>query len=212
MKKLFILLIIVGAAYTYKPGLFSFSFNTAKGAFDEQGKPLAMVFVHDKCGKACDDALKLLKKRRIKYSLYPLDNNDANMALWKEYGSVNSFPNIIVGNERVYGSYKGQIVSALAVNYGKQVLTSTEKHYMKKHFNSDGSDRLVMYSTSWCPYCKKMREALNENNRGFLEIDVEKSSSRKSMITTLNISGYPLMYYGYKRIGSPSPKEILALY
>lgn len=212
MKKLFILLIIVGVACTYKLGLFSFSFNTTKGAFDEQGNPLALVFVHDKCGEPCVDAVKLLKQRRINYSLYPLDNNDANMALWKEYGSVNSFPNIIVGDERIYGSYKGQIVSALAVNYGKQVLTSTEKLYMKKHFNADGSDRVVMYGASWCPYCKKMREALNENNRDFLEIDVEKSASRKSMTTTLNISGYPLMYYGYKRLGSPRPKEILALY
>lgn len=212
MKKLFILLIIVGAAYTYKPELFSFSFNADKGSFDEQGKPLAVVFITDNCGKPCDDTLKFLKKRRINYSLYPLDNNDANIALWKEYGSVNSFPNIIVGNERVYGSYKGQIISALAVNYGNKVLTSTEKHYMKKHFNGDSSDQLVMYSASWCPYCKKMREALNEKNRDFLEIDVEKSSLRKSMTTTLNISGYPLMYYGYKRLGSPKPKEILALF
>jgi len=132
--------------------------------------------------------------------------------LWKEYGGVNSFPNIVVGDERAYGSYKSMIVSALAVNYGESVLTSTEKSYMKKHFNDDGSKRLVMYGASWCPHCKKMREALNENDIDYLEIDVEKSSKRKSMTSTLDIGGYPVMYLGYKRIGSPRPRDVVALF
>lgn len=212
MKKLIILVLMIGAAYAYRPNLFSFSFFDGKGAFDEQGNPLALVFVHDKCGAPCSDAQKFLKKRRIEYSLYPLDNNDANHALWKEYGAVNSFPNVIVGDERVYGSYKSKIVSALALNYGEGVLTSSEKHYMKKHFNDDGSNRLVLYGASWCGYCKKMREALREKNIDFLDIDVEKSSTRKSMTSTLEITGYPLMYYGYKRMEGPQPKDVLALF
>ena len=121
MKQLIVLALIVGSVYAYKPDLFIFPFGADKGAYDEQGNPLTLVFVHDKCGKPCGDALKLLKKRRIDYSLYPLDNNDVNTDLWKEYGAVNSFPNIIVGDERVYGSYKSQIASALALNYGKKV-------------------------------------------------------------------------------------------
>lgn len=210
MKILIVLSLFIGAVYSFKPELFSFM--NEKGAFDEQGIPLTMVFVHDKCGKPCDDALRLLKKRRIDYSLLPLDNNDTNQALWKEYGGVNSFPNIIVGNERAYGSYKGKIVSALAMNYGDKILTSTEKSYMKKHFHSDGSKRLVMYGASWCPNCKKMRTALNDNNIDFLEIDVEKSSKSKSMTSTLDITGYPVMYYGYKRIGAPRPGDVVALF
>ncbi|MCK5002462.1 MAG: hypothetical protein KAS57_05530 [Gammaproteobacteria bacterium] len=210
MKILIVLAVLIGAAYNLKPELFSFM--NKKGAFDEQGNPLTMVFVHNKCGKPCKDAVKILKKRRINYSIFPLDNNDANQALWKEYGAVNSFPNIIVGDERVYGSYKSQIVSALAVNYGKSVLTSSENSYMKKHFYDDGTKRLVMYGADWCPHCKKMRTALNDNNIDFFEIDVEKSSKRKSMTSTLDITGYPVMYYGYKRIGSPKPSEVVALF
>ncbi|MDH5611860.1 MAG: thioredoxin domain-containing protein [Gammaproteobacteria bacterium] len=212
MKKLIILVLMIAAAYAYKPDLFSFSLVTGKGAFDEQGNPETLVFVHDKCGAPCADTVKFLNKRRIDYSVYPLDNNDANQALWKQYGAVNSFPNVIVGDERVYGSYKSKIVSALALNYGDKILTSSEKNYMKKHFNDDGSNRLVLYGASWCPHCKKMRAALKENNIDFLDIDVEKSATRKSMTSTLEINGYPLMYYGYKRMDGPRPKDVLALF
>ena len=210
MKKLIIIVLIVAAVYAFKPDLFS-GLNK-KGAFDEQGNPVTLVFSHDKCGKPCSDAVSLLKKRRVDYSLYPLDGSDVNQSLWKEYGGVNSFPNVIVGNERVYGSYKSQIVSALALNYGDTVLTSTERYYIKKHFYDDGSPRLVMYGASWCGYCKKLREKLNDNDVDFIEIDVEKSSQRKAMTDALEISGYPLVYYGYKRMQGPRPKDVMALF
>jgi len=210
MKKLIMLALVVGAVYNFKPDLFSFTNN--KGAFDEQGKPLTLVFTHGKCGKPCGDAVSLLKKRRVDYSLYSLDNNDVNIALWKEYGGVNSFPNIVVGNERAYGSYKSRIVSTLAMNYGQSVLTSTERYYMKKHFYNDGSDKLVMYAASWCGYCKKLRETLNDNNVDYVEIDVEKSSQRKAITAALEITGYPLVYYGYKRMEGPRPRDVMALF
>ncbi len=210
MKNLIILALVVGVVYIIKPDLFSFS--TQKGAFDEQDNPLTLVFTHDKCGKPCADTIRLLKQRRVDFSLHPLDNNETNQALWDEYGRVNSFPNVIVGNERAYGFYKDRIVSALAMNYGNNVLSSSERYYMNKHFNDDGSNRLVMYSASWCGYCKKIRETLTDNDVDFLEIDVEKSSQRKAMTSTLGIGGYPLVYYGYKRMEGPRPKDVLALF
>ena len=210
MKKIIILILVVVIAYQLKPDLFSFIGE--KGAFDDSGKPLTLVFIHDKCGKPCGDAISLLKTRHVDFNAYKLDGNEANLALWKEHGGVNSFPNIIVGKEKVYGSYKSNIVSALALNYGDVVLTSAERHYMKKHFYDDGRPRLVMYSASWCGYCKKLREALNADRIDFVEIDVEKSSQRKAMTQTLDISGYPLVYYGYKRMNGPGPRDVLALF
>ncbi len=209
MKNFILLLLVIGAVYSFKPELFSFINN--KAAFDEQGNPVTMVFTHNKCGRPCDEAVSLLEKRNVEYSLYLLDDNEANQALWKEYGSVNTFPNIIVGNEKVQGSYKSRIISVLAMNYGDRVLTSTERYYMNNHFYDDGSDKLVMYGASWCGYCKKMRKTLAENNVDYIEIDVEKSSQRKSLTDTLEITGYPLMYYGYNRLEGPNPRDVIAL-
>ena len=210
MKKIIILLLLVAGVYALKPELFSFM--KSKGAFDEQGNPQILVFTHNQCGKYCSDAIGVLKKRRVDFLEYNLDGNDGNQDLWKEYGGVNSFPNIIVGDERFYGSNKSGIVSVLAMNYGDSVLNSTERYYMKKHFNDNGSARLIMYGASWCGYCKKLREALNENNIEFTEIDVEKSPQRKAMTAALDIGGFPLVYYGYNRMPGPRPKDVLALF
>ena len=210
MKKIILLVAVIGAVYAFKPGLFSFINN--KGAFDGLGNPVTLVFTHNQCGRPCDDAVTLLEQRGIDYSLHSLDNNEASQALWKDYGSVNSFPNIIVGNDKVYGSYKSRIVSVLAMNYGDSVLTSTEHNYIKNHFYDDGSDKLVMYGASWCGYCKKVREALDDKNIDYIEIDVEKSSQGKAMTNALEITGYPLVYYGYKRLEGPSPKDVIALF
>jgi glutaredoxin len=210
MKTIILILSIIAATYYLKPD--AFAFLKGKGAFDDQGNPATLVFVHNKCGAPCDDTLKFLKKRRVNYSLYQLDDNEENTALWKTYGGVNSFPNVIVGREKVYGSYQSRIVSALAMNYGDSVLTGAERNLMRKHFYDNGESKLVVYGASWCPYCKKLRGELNANNIDYIEIDVEKSAQRKSMTKTLEISGYPLVYFGYKRMDGPQPKDVLALF
>lgn len=210
MKKIIFILVAVFITYTLKPEMFTFLHD--KGAFDEMGSPQTLVFTHNKCGKPCVDTIKLLKRRHVEYSVYPLDNNEKNKALWKEYGGINSFPNIIMGNEKEYGSYKSRIVSKLALTYGDSVLSSPEKFYMKKHFYDSGKPRLVMYGASWCQYCKKLRAELDASNIDYEDIDVEKSAKRESMIETLDISGYPLVYFGYKRMEGPQGKDVLGLF
>lgn len=210
MKKIIMIVLAVAVAYTVKPEWFPFS--NSKGAFDEQGNPQTLVFTHSNCGKPCGDAKKILKSRHIDFQEYKLDNNNENTALWKTFGGVNSFPNIIMGDEKEYTSGKARIVSKLALTYGDGVLEPSERYYMKKHFYDSGEPKLVMYGASWCGYCKKMREELDDNNIDYIEIDVEKSSKRKSMTKTLDISGYPLVYYGYQRFDGPRPRDIVALF
>ena len=210
MKKIILIIILISAAYFLKPQWFLFLTETA--AFDQQGNPQVLIFTHKKCGKPCSDAKALIAGRGVRYTEYKLDGNEQNQTLWKKYGGVNSFPNIIIGSEKVYGSYKGKIVSALSLNYGEAVLSSAERSYISRHFTADGKPELVIYGASWCPYCKKLREALNNNGIKFREIDVEKSAQRTSMTKTLGISGYPLVYYGYKRMDGPRPSKVLALF
>ena len=35
--------------------------------------------------------------------------------------------------------------------------------------------KVILYATSWCGYCKKTRELLNDNNIAYFEYDIEKS-------------------------------------
>ena len=209
MKKLIFIVLLLGLVFYLKPDWFQF--DSKRGAYDEQGDPKVIVFVHEKCGQPCDDATRQLKDHHVNYELYVLDESEAIVTLWKEYGGVNSFPNIIVGSDRVYGSYKGVLVATLAENFGDRVLTSSEKKYMKKHFYEDGSPRVVLYGATWCVFCKEMRRVLDENNVDYLNIDVDKSMYEKDMTQAMDISGFPLVYYGYKRLNGPSPKDVLSL-
>ena len=209
MKKLVFIVLLMGVVFYLKPDWFQPS--SKKGAYDERGNPRLLVFVYEKCGKPCDDTVKVLNSRRVNYEVYSVDESEANKELWKEYGAVNSFPNIIVGSDRVYGSHKGVLVAALAGNFGDRVLLPAEKFYIKNHFYDDGSPKLVLYGTDWCVFCKEIRQALDDKNIDYLDIDVEKSNYHKDMVDTMDINGYPLVYYGFKRLNGPEPKDILSL-
>ena len=91
------------------------------------------------------------------------------------------------------------LTHALAQAYGLEYLDAPQRDAIETHFNADGTPRLVMYATDWCPYCKKAREYFNANDIPFTEVDVEKSVEGEQHYKALQSSGYPLIYIGAKR-------------
>ncbi len=59
--------------------------------------------------------------------------------------------------------------------------------------------KVVMYSTSWCGYCKKARNYFKKNRISFTEYDVEKLPSRMREFKKLGGTGYPLIIIGNKK-------------
>lgn len=59
-----------------------------------------------------------------------------------------------------------------------------------------GSDAVVIYSTSWCPYCKALRNTLTEYNIPFTEHDTEKSISGALGFWALRGRGVPVSVIG----------------
>ena len=43
-----------------------------------------------------------------------------------------------------------------------------------------GSPAVVMYTTSWCPYCERARQLLARKNVAFSEIDVESAPEKRA--------------------------------
>ena len=43
-----------------------------------------------------------------------------------------------------------------------------------------GSPAVVMYTTSWCPYCERARQLLARKNVAFSEIDVESAPQKRA--------------------------------
>lgn len=45
---------------------------------------------------------------------------------------------------------------------------------LKEPTRSYGAVDVILYETSWCPYCKKARELLKEMGVSLIEYDIEK--------------------------------------
>lgn len=59
---------------------------------------------------------------------------------------------------------------------------------------------VVMYSTSWCGYCRKARNHFNSKNIPFKEYDIEKSEKAAREYKKLNGRGVPVILIGKKRM------------
>jgi len=59
---------------------------------------------------------------------------------------------------------------------------------------------VVMYSTSWCGYCKKARRHFEANNIPFKERDIEKSEKAAKAFKKLGARGVPVILIDGRRM------------
>ena len=45
---------------------------------------------------------------------------------------------------------------------------------------------LIMYSTSWCGYCRRLKTALKSENIGYTEIDIEGDPEAAEFVASVN--------------------------
>ncbi len=71
-----------------------------------------------------------------------------------------------------------------------------------------GSDEVVLFSTSWCGYCRKAREYLVSNGIPHEELDIEKSIEGKQEFAALGGRGVPLILVGNEQIRGWNPAAL----
>jgi glutaredoxin len=76
-----------------------------------------------------------------------------------------------------------------------------------RHGNS-----VVMYSTSWCGFCRKARNYMAKNRIPFEDYDIEKSETGKREYKKLNGRGVPILLIGDKRMNGFNVGEFRSLY
>jgi glutaredoxin-like YruB-family protein len=67
---------------------------------------------------------------------------------------------------------------------------------------------VVVYGTSWCPYCKRAREYLTSKNIEYTDYDIEKSEIGAQQYQTLNGRGVPLIMIGNTKIEGFNPEIV----
>ena len=60
--------------------------------------------------------------------------------------------------------------------------------------------KVVMYSTSWCPYCARARAYFKANKVTYTEYDIETTAKGTRDYARLNGSGVPVIMVGEKRL------------
>jgi len=71
---------------------------------------------------------------------------------------------------------------------------------------------VIMYSTSWCGYCKKARKHFERNNIPYKEHDIEKSKKAAKEYKRLNGRGVPVILIGKRRMNGFSASTFDKIY
>ncbi|WDE13669.1 glutaredoxin family protein [Thalassomonas haliotis] len=70
----------------------------------------------------------------------------------------------------------------------------------REHF-ANVSNKVVVYTTQWCGFCKQTKEFLNKNNIAFLERDIEIGDNKiDSLYQSIGQPGVPKIVIGNKII------------
>ena len=209
MRKLVFIVVIVAVVYKfyYTPS------STEISAYDETGNPIVLIFTQNNC-QSCDSVLSVLDDREIKYKEINLsDGKDAQIS-FNKYGS-RTMPVLIIGKRRLDGYNHGYLISALAEEYGWEVLTEEEDDAMRNHFDYEGNPAIVLYSVDWCRYCKQAQQYFEKKGVDYEDKDIETDMIAKQHYDILDGSSIPLIYVGFKRIegfDSQTLDEILELW
>ncbi len=67
--------------------------------------------------------------------------------------------------------------------------------------------QVVMYATSWCPYCAKARAYFARKGIAYVEHDIEKSVAASVEFKRLGGRGVPLIYIGQERMSGFHEQE-----
>ncbi len=98
----------------------------------------------------------------------------------------------------------GQVHFSDKPNYNqrseKLKLNTTPSNVPADSKSASNSKPVIMYSTSWCGYCKMARNYFRENVIAYTEYDIEKDAQAKSTYDSFGGSGVPVIFVGQERL------------
>lgn len=89
----------------------------------------------------------------------------------------------------------------ITINY--HVPSGNTKKKLEKQY-----PKIIMYTTEWCPVCKRAKKFFRRNNIPYINKDVEKSIVAKKEYKALRGTGVPLIYIGETRISGFSKARV----
>ncbi|MCP5305069.1 MAG: glutaredoxin family protein [Chromatiaceae bacterium] len=76
----------------------------------------------------------------------------------------------------------------------------------------DTGAKVLMYSTSWCGYCKRARRYFEAHAIPFEEFDVERDAKARARYRKLGARGVPVIFVGKRRMNGFTEEAFRRLY
>ncbi len=95
-------------------------------------------------------------------------------------------------------------------SYQQATVSNLPEGFFKR--NAASRKRVIMYSTSWCGYCKKAKAYFINKKIKYTEYDIEKSAKGRADYNKLNGRGVPIILIGQKRMNGFSVERFDKLY
>ncbi len=76
----------------------------------------------------------------------------------------------------------------------------------------DIGNKVVLYSTDWCAYCKQARRYFRRKGIAYVEYDIEKDARAKREYDRMGATGVPVVLVGKKRMNGFSEAGFERIY
>jgi len=109
-------------------------------------------------------------------------------------------------------SYNLPVLLLLALLFGglpaaRQIMNNLYELTLVEGHGQQIKTPVIMYSTQWCPYCRKAHAYFKRHKISYIEYDIEASAQNLAKFRDLNGNGVPLILVGDKRMQGFSPKS-----
>lgn len=72
--------------------------------------------------------------------------------------------------------------------------------------------KVVMYATSWCPYCQQARNHFRQQGIPYVEYDIEKDAAARRDYNAFGGRGVPVIFVGKRRLNGFSVAAFNRIY
>lgn len=84
--------------------------------------------------------------------------------------------------------------------FGGHAWANSSAHASMLLAQADPSKQVVMYATSWCPYCRPARNYFREQGIPYVEHDIEKDTEARRVYQAFGGKVIPVIFVGQRRM------------
>jgi glutaredoxin len=97
-------------------------------------------------------------------------------------------------------------------NYAGAGSLATESLQLAAMAEYDEQQKVVMYATSWCPYCQQARNYFHQQGIPYTEYDIERDMDAKRRYQAFGGRGIPVIFVGKRRMNGFSVSSFNRIY